>query len=568
METFLFDKLEILELTKKGKDYWSRWINSYPQEKIDLSGINFCSSEYSAIDLSYFRFGDNVSFEGSIFPTGFDFEGAVFGRAYIFAGVQFLGRTSFKNCRFGDSGDFSEAEFQGEVSFEGASFGKSIDFSRSTFFGSANLTGSKYLQELNFDSAEFKNDASFEDCKIGFMSSFRDSKFSGHASFKSSEFASNIVFKSAVFCLGADFSGTAFGAAFDFSDASFRQGASFARAQFGDAGKFDRAYFLQDADYGRAVVGSGVSFKDSRFFGSASFHGAELRERVSFENCSFDGTADFEAVRTDGSVQRGATFFTIDFARADFAATASFCNRDFQGAVNFSGSRFGEPPDFRSTMHRENLDWTGVRFTLGGRSRLFARLLKFSGWTTNSETVTRLRRLRGIAKEIHSVDAERDLFILERKAERGVLWHEWWRRGWRSWLTGIGRPLVSTVLMFLYTVLSDCGRSVSLPLFWIGVINYLFFRLYAIVYTFLYGGPLLLSIREAIRDFTFANAFPFGGVARPTLAASIEELFRRGGASAIEIAWQFQLLSVVQATVNVILVFLFGLALRNYFKVN
>ncbi len=54
------------------------------------------------------------------------------------------------------------------------------------------------------------------------------------------------------------------------------------------------------------------------------------------------------------------------------------------------------------------------------------------GAATNSETITHLRRLRGVAKEIHAVDAERDLFILERQAERGILWRDWWHGGWRT----------------------------------------------------------------------------------------------------------------------------------------
>src|SRR5207249_3747100 len=42
------------------------------------------------------------------------------------------------------------------------------------------------------------------------------------------------------------------------------------------------------------------------------------------------------------------------------------------------------------------------------------------GWTTNGDTVLQLRRLRKIAEETKNHDLERDLYIEERKAERGI----------------------------------------------------------------------------------------------------------------------------------------------------
>ena len=219
-------------------------------------------------------------------------------------------------------------------------------------------------------------------------------------------------------------------------------------------------------------------------------------------------------------------------------------------------------PDFRVTEHRENLDWTGVRFAFGWYPRLGRLTIPVRGWTTWNDTVTRLRRLRGIAKEIHALDAERDLFILERQAERGILWHDWWRGDWRTWLTDWWRPLTATVLMFLYRYSSNCGRSLLLPLGWLVASNWGFYHLYA----FLIERPLFISVKRALLDLTFASAVPFGATARPAFKSAVNVLFQQDSAGQIDIPWQIQAASAAQGITNLVLVFLLGLALRNYFK--
>ena len=85
------------------------------------------------------------------------------------------------------------------------------------------------------------------------------------------------------------------------------------------------------------------------------------------------------------------------------------------------------PPDFSRSKERDRLSLTGTQFSFGEPIRL---------WTTDPNVVSSLRRLRAIASQIHAVDAERDLFILERMAERGVHWNTWWQAGWGFRLFG------------------------------------------------------------------------------------------------------------------------------------
>jgi len=117
-----------------------------------------------------------------------------------------------------------------------------------------------------------------------------------------------------------------------------------------------------------------------------------------------------------------------------------------------------------------------------------------------TDNATRLRRLRRLAKEIQAVDAKRDLFILERMAERGIAWSAWWanakaplgsspqkraiedesarRPEWRRGLARLrGAATVSMVRATWYTPrrpsssINDADLLLSLPFrFWASVV--------------------------------------------------------------------------------------------------
>lgn len=351
-----------------------------------------------------------------------------------------------------------------------------------------------------------------------------------------------ICFEGFIFDCRANFKGATFGDNISFKGAGFREGVCFERATFGSKANFDSVQFGQDPDFQRVIFGT-----------NAYFGGANFGDGTIFKQSIFNGNVDFGG---------GPFFSSISFSETRFQGTALFVGRKFGGEADFSDATFHEPPDFRATEHHENLDWTGVRFGFSGVLRIWRLRIPIKGWTINNNTVARLRRLRGLAKEIHAVDAERDLFILERQAERGILWYNWWRGDWRARLTDWWRPLTATVLMFLYRWSSNCGRSFLLPVFWLAVSNWGFYNLYA----FLIDQPLCLSVKKAIFDLAFASAVPFGATARPAFQSAVKELFRQANTETINIPWQIQTASAAQGITNLVLLFLLGLALRNYFK--
>jgi len=222
-------------------------------------------------------------------------------------------------------------------------------------------------------------------------------------------------------------------------------------------------------------------------------------------------------------------FFWIDFTAAEFRGKVTFEGRTVRERAIFAHVRFGEPPDFWTVEKLEHLDLTGARFGFRGSIAIPERLqivfgdcasVPIFGWTTDTKVADDLRRLRKIASEIHATDAERDLFILERQAERGVLWKNWWTGGWRSRLLGWWRPMSATVLMFLYWTLSNCGRSLFWPLAWLGIANY--------GTSFLYSSLVPNATREQLWTLMLAGALPFGEVNKTALGKVAQNLFADG----------------------------------------
>ncbi len=438
--------------------------------------------------------------------------------------------------------DFSLDENR-SIAFEGFAFGEQALFVGATFGDEAQFENANFGNEAQFENAKFGDIAKFDGATFGKNAQFTGVTFGTYAQFNRTIFEENARFDSATFSRYADFSRAIFGKKARFDGATFKDSATFTAVEFGDVAQFCGATFEANAH-----------FHGAKFEGSALF-GAQRQNKRLTQYTS-------EVVDINASFPDAGTYFrAIDFSHVQFLGLASFAEREFLSDAVFSAARFYTPPDFRGTKHRENLDWTGVRFSFGGYQKLGPLRIPFRRWTTNSNTIKSLRRLRGIAGEIHAVDAERDLFILERQAERGIFWNDWWRADWRTRLTGWWRPLIATVLMSLYRWCSNCGRSIFLPVFWLVVSNTGFYYLYSAII-----GEISSESRGALFDVTFASAIPFGATARPAFQSAVIELFEQGSPGLITIPWQIQVASAAQGITNLVLLFLAGLALRNYFK--
>ena len=166
-------------------------------------------------------------------------------------------------------------------------------------------------------------------------------------------------------------------------------------------------------------------------------------------------------------------------------------------AADFTNARFYSPPDFDAATKDARIDFTGAHIGFVPPGRLLH-------WTSDSKVPVRLRALRKIAEETKNHDLERDLYIEERKAERGVYLHQLLERdelkqeaerismskksmsGWnggssagRAMRTGSASSpnadklarlfahLLWIAVMGVYWALADYGRSFVRPAAWL-----------------------------------------------------------------------------------------------------
>jgi hypothetical protein len=382
---------------------------------------------------------------------------------------------------------------------------------------------------------------------------------------------------------------------------AFKTGrASFANAVFGDG-----------ADFTDVVFGDSAVFDGATFGNDASFNGAAFGWKASFASTIFKGIVEFLGTPKEqskrhkgswaGSESGPDRFLTISFANARFDQEAVFSGRCFEADADFTDARFYYPPDFDAVAKASRIDFTGahIGFVPPGTRLHF---------TTTGLIPVRLRAFRRIAEETKNHDLERDLYIEERKAERGVYWRrrlddlkkapddlkknleridEQQMEVWSNWrhrtkahiahVLGIAAKIVRLALhsfwiaiMAAYWLLADYGRSVAQPFALLVVSVPLFYWRYSNVLAQLMheAGPANADkYNQAIWMLAFGNAAPFVGPL--TVDAEIKKfLFCPGFGDCLPVPpGNFQVWLVVQNVVSIILVFFIGLALRNYFKI-
>jgi uncharacterized protein YjbI with pentapeptide repeats len=585
-----------LEVARAGTSAWNTWRLAHPSDHADFSGTDFTSAENRDIVFSGFEFGESANFNDTRFgdtPIGYQIYGVDPNRGSP------SGAALFHGAVFGGDASFHRAKFGTEARFDGAVFEGSANFLDARFAGPSRFTGAVF-GSVTFDGARFGNYTWFD----GVL-------FVDHASFERTVFGEVARFDSAAFGT-AYFSYSAFGPRPVFDDAFFADRVQFEYATVGDYAWFRGAAFEAGAWFDATEFGGGASFeaRDERAFNAAATEKAKLLperyrelylnraraanpsafQRISFSwarFCSEDpgrSTGESLILRIVRWPQRLLRWSPVP--GGSHSSGASFRGRTLHSVCDFSMARFDQPPDFGDIQQADNLDLGGTTFSF--RASVWPR---WRYWTTQTETVTRLRRLRALADEIHAVDAERDFFIMERMAERGIAWSVWranvlrpwdfhqlmratpvqgarrvWRRGldWSHrtatsvWfaLRGVGRPAELTVLSIPYHVSSDFGRSVALPTGWVVISQFAF----AFWYSRYITGGMSWHNAVALTTFTLANAIPFVGVSRKAFDSSADVLFT-------SIPEGVHAIALVHGIVSAVLLFLIIFALRYHFRI-
>jgi hypothetical protein len=385
---------------------------------------------------------------------------------------------------------------------------------------STGLTPKDDALTIDFSNTEFEAPL-FASGFLFLFATFADATFAATADFSSATFADTVSFGRTTYTV--DFGGATFAARARFDRATFAGFAGFESATFAGAAPFGGATFA-DARFAGLAFFESATFADAAFFESAtfkhfaSFKNATFADFVHFEKATFAGFAYFE----------NTTFGLAHFGRATFADTVSFVNAEMKNATNFDDVTFARPPEcFNAKLH-EGTTWHRVHWPAPPQDAALAQ--KF---------IDAYERLKLEMDKLKKHGDELDFFALEQQCRRVVL-------GWR------GLPIA------LYGFLSDYGRSYARPLVLLTIVVVLGAVPLRAHFD---GGWSLATFID--HDFTgaglglsFANTFSALGVRK--------ELIDPGLLQSLP-GW-LKVAATVQGILGIVLLFLFGLGIRNRFR--
>lgn len=424
-----------------------------------------------------------------------------------------------------------------------------------------------------------------------------------NASFKAARFLDRVMFEDAVFGADVDFSTAAFKAT------AWFQGATFQRASFYHSEAEDSVHF------NGAVFGDYVNIEWSTFHGLAAFSGATFRGGVTFlttqmDHAAFDGAtfsdgADFRDVvcdRLDMSDARMAGL--MDFRGLTVTSDFSMRSAESKGTIDFSEATFGTPPDFTFTTLRceirlDNLtvrrSWLGFYVRPQSGYDATMRPPRRFGIYLDENAPAKFRALRKIAASGNDVLRELSFHAGEIRSSRFVT--DWPLPWWGKPLGGFPRFWAGV----LYGALSDYGRSIFRPFAWWVLLSaacaglYLSYhpavRANADTHSVTDGGWIgsIVAVRDAVRSgepclastsasvtstdaatealqLAASNATVFGDSGADTNKRAFGCLYGFDSGGGVIVPTEVSWIARVQRVLSAVLLFLFGLGLRNMLR--
>jgi hypothetical protein len=306
----------------------------------------------------------------------------------------------------------------------------------------------------------------------------------------------------------------------DFSSASFSRIANFKGANFSDA-TFKGVSFSGTTVFDGAIFSTTTTFKGANFSGRANFEHTTFSFDADFGGATFSDLADFSgATFSDVADFTRATFSDLaDFTGATFQSTLLFVNAKMNGPTLFQAATFSSPPRFFGAELHEGTVWRQVKWPDPP-----------SNTATADAFVDAYERLKLEMDRLKKHEDELFFFAHEMKSRRvqsGVL---------------RGMPIV------LYGVLCNYGRSYVRPL--VGLLVTI--AIGAMLYLTHFG----ISKYPRAVGLSLANTFGVLGFRKDFIDPSVIEALSRA----------LKVVSAVQSVVGIGLLFLFGLALRNRFR--
>ena len=292
----------------------------------------------------------------------------------------------------------------------------------------------------------------------------------------------------------ANFLCTTFDDNADFTDVTFEGTANFFAATFKYIAYFGDATFKSITNFRNTTFENVADFEGTKFTNMAEFQETMFKEIAHFEKATFENTLDFKNTKFEDIVNfKGITFkrytdfnFTIfnkytDFSNTKFERYTSFHAIESKVSFDLSNAHFEKVPDFRGAKfdgdEPPNLD------------HVFIRKRPWWGCTSDQNLAAKFRKLKKMAIQAHNSDAELEFHAQEMRNMRFlnvqifnkpfVILKFWLPRVWFG---------------MLYGFFSNYGRSVIRPLLTWGIL--------VLIFTCIY----LSETPSAINNFTVSRS--------------------------------------------------------------
>lgn len=475
---------------------------------------------------------------------------------------------------------------------------------------------------VNFGEVDFRNDRNkyirFDGFYFGDYANFALCIFSDNSNFANCIFGINARFFESIFTSASIFTHSIFGEDPRFDKVIFQREVDFSFVEFQKVASFWGSVFLRGVVFRKTNILGHILFLDSIFVMKVEFYeckigafsmGGSARHWMS----DYDGSAylganidNIHKIRGDVGVSFKEKFVSpYDFSNFHFynceIGTFSIVDRKISWFSSISSCKFANPPIFERVTGIHLLDFSD--FSL---FKTQSQMQIISG-VGGVRYIVQLRAFRSQVEGTRNYDLERDLYIEERKAERGIYARRY--RDQKRWGALAGHRLWSGI-MGLYWAFADYGRSWQRPAVWLGASIPTFHILYgwvladrreaavklvrkaeekawdgkdalALVKSWSAAETRVLADYDAtVGQLAVSNAVPFVGPL--TIDGDAKKFLFCGvwsgpksetstGAT-VEACRPipppgFQVAMIGQNVLSIVLVFFIGLALRNYFRV-
>ena len=196
-----------LKLALQGRKAWNEWAEN--QSNAGRS-VEFSSANLQELATTGKDGGEQIDFQGFIFPGALTFTNCIFSIRGNFANATFKGSADFQGATFEGSAGFQGATFEGSAHFRGATFKQSAVFYRATFKETADFLGATFERSARFQDATFEESAHFSDTTFKELAIFFGATFQMNARFARASFLRTANFSESTFMEVADFSGCEF----------------------------------------------------------------------------------------------------------------------------------------------------------------------------------------------------------------------------------------------------------------------------------------------------------------------------------------------------------------------